>query len=244
MSLQKLLTKFSRGKIVEKSKDHRLYKEDFTCRFTQKISMPIARFLYPFDFITPNQITWFHYFLIILGSMILIFAEKNIVLLFFVGLCLWLSAMVDGIDGQLARLRGTSSKKGEWLDHILDEGKGYPFFLAIGLHIQDSSGNFALYLLGNHLMTLNVWFTMTILFACASWLGIMTIYGTWILREPTTISNGNVYIVWFFLIFNLLDWFLFLFTIGTFFAVLWTLFEKTFFTPANPQESNETIENE
>ncbi len=243
MSLQKIFTKFSRSNI-EKSEDHRLWKEDITCRFMQKISMPIARFLYPINIITPNQITWFHYFLIILGSMILIIAEENIVLLFLVGLCLWLSALVDGLDGQLARLRGTSSKKGEWLDRVFDEGKGYPFFLAIGLHIQDSSGNFALYLLGNHLMTINVWFTMTIVFACASWLSIMTLFGTWILKEPIVVSNGNVYIVWFFLIFNLLEWFLFLFTIGTFLAIVWILFEKTFIAPANPQKSNETIENE
>ncbi len=237
MSLQKIFTKFSHSKI-EKSEDS-LWKEDITCRIMQKLSMPIARFLYPFGFITPNRITWFHYFLIILGSIILIIAEENIILLFLVGLCLWLSALVDGLDGQLARLRGTSSKKGEWLDRVLDEGKGYPFFLAIGLHIQDPSGNFALYLFGNHLMTLNVWFTMTIVFACASWLSIMTSFGTWILKEPIVVSNGNVYIVWFFLLFNILDWFLFLFTIGVFLAMVWTLFEKTFFAPTNPLETKE-----
>lgn len=238
MSLQRLLTKFSRSN-VEKSEDHSLWKEDFTCRFMQKISMPIARFIYPYGFITPNQITWFHYFLIILGSIILIIAKENIVLLFLVGLCLWLSALIDGLDGQLARLRGTSSKKGEWLDRVLDEGKGYPFFIALGIHIQDSSGNFTLYLLGDQLVTLNVWFTMTILFAIASWLSIMSSFGNWILKEPIVVSNGNVYIVWFFLLFNILNWFLFLFTIGTFLAVVWTLFEKTFIAPANPIKSKD-----
>ena len=238
MSLQRIFSKFSRINI-EKSEEHSLWKEDFTCRFMQKISMPIARFIYPFGFITPNQITWFHYFLVILGSMILIIAEENILLLFLVGFCLWLSALIDGLDGQLARLRGTSSKKGEWLDRVLDEGKGYPFFIALGIHIQDSSGNFTLYLLGDQLVTLNVWFTMTILFAIASWLSIMASFGNWILKEPIVVSNGNVYIVWFFLLFNILDWFLFLFTIGIFLAVVWTLFEKTFIAPANPIESNE-----
>ncbi len=238
MSLQRILTKFSRSNI-EKSEEYSLKKEDFTCRFMQKISMPIARFIYPFGFITPNQITWFHYFLVILGSMILIVAEENIVLLFLVGLCLWLSALIDGLDGQLARLRGTSSKKGEWLDRILDEGKGYPFFLALGMHIQDLSGNFTLHLLGNQVMTLDVWFTMAILFACASWLSMMVSFGNWILKEPMVVSNGNVYIVWFFLIFNILDWFLFLFTIGVILAMVWTLFEKTFFAPANPIESKD-----
>lgn len=44
-----------------------------------------------------------------------------------VGLAIWLlltlGFMLDAADGQLARLRGTSSPAGEWLDHILDAGK-------------------------------------------------------------------------------------------------------------------------
>ncbi|MFX0181767.1 MAG: CDP-alcohol phosphatidyltransferase family protein [Candidatus Hodarchaeota archaeon] len=243
MSSQKKITEFSRSNKV-KSETQSLKKEDITCRFMQKISMPIARFIYPFGFITPNQITWFHFFLCILGSIILIIAEENIVLLFLVGFCFWLSALIDGLDGQLARLRGTMSKKGEWLDRVLDEGKGYPFFIALGIHIQDSSGNFTLYLLGDQLVTLNVWFTMTILFFLTAWLSIMTKLGSWILREPILVSNGNVYITWIFLIFNLLDWFFFLLTIGTFLAVVWKLIEKTFIEPANPPAYFETIENE
>ena len=80
---------------------------------------------------------------------------------------------------------------------------------------------------------------MSILFTCASWLSIMSSLGNWILKEPIVVSNGNIYIVWIILIFNLLDWFLFLFTIGTFLAVVWTLIEKTFIAPANPMESTE-----
>ena len=243
MSLQRLATKFSRTNKA-KSEEYSLMKEDFTARFMQKISMPIVRIICPFGIITPNRLTWLSYFVVILGSMILIVSEGNIILLFLVGFCIWLSALIDGLDGQLARMRGVSTKKGEWLDRVLDEGKGYPFFFALGLYIQDSSGNFTLSLLGNQLIELNVWITMAIVFACANWLSMMTKFSMWILKEPGSVSNGNVYIVWIFLIFNLLDWFLFLFTIGAFLAVVWTLFEKTFLTPANPPESNETMENE
>lgn len=238
MSLQRIFTRFSRSN-VEKPEEYSLMKEDFTARFMQKICKPIVKFIYPIGFITPNRLTWLSYLAIILGSIILIISEGNFVLLFLVGFCLWLSALIDGLDGQLARKRGISSKKGEWLDRALDEGKGYPFFIALGLYIQDLSGNFTLTFYGNQLIELNVWFTMSILFACASWLSIMSSFGNWILKEPIVVSNGNIYIVWIILIFNLLDWFLFLFTIGTFLAVVWTLFEKTFVAPANPMESNE-----
>jgi hypothetical protein len=241
MSLQRLATKFSRSN-VEKSEEHSFKKEDFTARFMQKISKPIVRYIYPFGFITPNRLTWFSYFLMILGSLILIIAGDSILLLFLIGFCYWLSALFDGLDGQLARMRGTSSKKGEWLDYVLDEGKGYPFFLALGLYIQDSSGNFTLSLLGVKLLTLNVWVTMSIMIICVSWLSFMAWFGNWVLKEPRIVSNGNFYIVWIFLIFNILDWFLFLFTVGSILAVVWTLFEKTFITPANPIESNDKID--
>ncbi|MFX1282143.1 MAG: CDP-alcohol phosphatidyltransferase family protein [Promethearchaeota archaeon] len=241
MSLQRLFTKFSRRNI-EKPEEYSFMKEDFTARFMQKICGPIVRFIYPFGIITPNRLTWFSYFMVILGSMILIISMGNIVLLFIVGFCIWLSALIDGLDGQLARMRGVSSKKGEWLDRVLDEGKGYPFFIALGLYIQDSSGNFTLSFLGTQLIVLNVWVTISIMFACASWLSIMSTFGSWILKEPSVVSNGNIYIVWIFLIFNLLDWFLFFFTIGTFLAVAWTLIEKTFIAPANPMESKDTVD--
>jgi len=237
LSLQKIFTKFSRTNKA-KPEEYSFLKEDFTARFMQKISKPIVRFIYPYGFITPNRITWFSYFLMILSSIILIIAEDNVILLFLVGFGCWLSALTDALDGQLARMRGTSSKKGSWLDTALDEGKGYPFFIAMGIHIQDSSGNFTLTLLGNNLITLNVWFTMSIMIICISWLSFMAWFGNWILKEPRIVSNGNIYIVWFFLIFNLLDWFFFLFTIGTILALIWTLFEKTFITPANPIESS------
>jgi hypothetical protein len=67
----------------------------------------------------------------------------------------------------------------------------------------------------------------------------MAWFGNWILKEPRIVSNGNIYIVWVFLIFNQLDWFFFLFTIGSIVALVWVLFEKTFIAPANPIESNE-----
>lgn len=40
-----------------------------------------------------------------------------------VGVLLALGYILDSADGQLARLQGTSSAFGEWLDHVLDNGR-------------------------------------------------------------------------------------------------------------------------
>lgn len=40
-----------------------------------------------------------------------------------VGVVLLLAYVLDSADGQLSRLRGTSSPAGEWLDHVLDGGR-------------------------------------------------------------------------------------------------------------------------
>jgi len=40
-----------------------------------------------------------------------------------VGVALVLGFFLDSADGQLARLRGTGSLRGEWLDHVLDSGR-------------------------------------------------------------------------------------------------------------------------
>ena len=98
MSLQRLLAKFGRTNKA-KPEEVSFMKEDFTARFMQKISMPIVRIIYPFGIITPNRLTWLSYFVVILGSMILIISEGNILLLFLVGFCVWLSALIDGLDG-------------------------------------------------------------------------------------------------------------------------------------------------
>ncbi|UCE14670.1 MAG: hypothetical protein JSV04_05670, partial [Candidatus Heimdallarchaeota archaeon] len=84
MSLQRILTKFSRIN-KEKPDEYSYLKEDFTARLMQRISKPLVPIIYPFGFITPNRLTWASYFLVLVGSMILIGSEGSIVLLFLVG---------------------------------------------------------------------------------------------------------------------------------------------------------------
>jgi hypothetical protein len=233
MSIQRIL---ARGKAnIDKHKDEHYKKEDFTIHLSRSIATPIANFLYPINAITPNRITWLGFFLAVLGAAILIIAETNILLLFLVGFCYWISAILDCVDGQLARIRGIPSNLGQWFDSVLEDGKGFPFFLALGIHIQDVNGLFTLQLGTISITTLPVWFTIFVMYAGLSWLSIMSIRAIKLLGEPGVVSHGHVYIMWIVLILNILDWFLVLYTIMIYITIVYTFFEKTFLTSPTPE---------
>lgn len=235
MSLQRI---FARGQPDKENDAREDYKQEhITIRFFRSIAKPIIRIIYPIKFITPNRITWFSFLLSLIGALTLILADDNIFLLFLVALFYWLSALCDCIDGELARKRGITTKRGEWLDRILDEGKGFPFFIALGLHIQDANGFFTLTLASIKIGTFNVWLLLFLLFGAGGWLTLMSIYGKFILDESSIVSYANIYIVGFFLLFNLLDWFLVLFTVGVLLMVIYTLFEKTFLFVEPPKKN-------
>ena len=226
MSLQRIL---ARGEAFsEKSSDQDYKKEDITVRFFRKFARPVVNYLNRFTFITPNRLTWFGFLWVIIGAWLLIIAENNIFILFLVGFCYWFAAYVDTMDGMLARLRKSSSKTGEWLDSVLEEGKGWFFFIALGFHIQDLTGHFSLSLGEINIGPFHVWFLLFFMYGLERWIALMSVWGNVILEEPRIVSFGNIYIVWVFLIFNILDWFLVLYTIGIVFVTIWTLFEKTF----------------
>ena len=116
----------------------------------------------------------------------------------------------------------------ENLQDFLEEGKGLFFFLALGFHIQDLSGHFTLTLGTVIIGPFHVWFLLFIMYGVERWIALMSVWSNVILEEPRIVSFGNVYIVWVFLIFNILDWFLVLYTIGVILVAIWTLIEKTF----------------
>jgi len=239
MSLQYF---FARGQSQKEKDSHEDYKkEDITLRLSRKLADPITRFIFPVKFITPNQITWFGFFLTIFRALVLIIAEDNVFLLLLVFLSYWLSAIFDCVDGQLARKRGISSKKGEWLDSVLEEGKGFPFFIALGLHIQDINGFFTLELASNQIGPFNVWLMLFLMYGAERWIALMAVWGNIILDEPRVVSHGVIYIVGVFIILNILDWFLVLFTIGVLLAAIYTLFEKTFLLNEPTKEANQSL---
>ena len=80
----------------------------------RRISNPIARLLARTK-MTPNQVSWTAFGLAVLTFVSFIY-NCNIA----GGLLAQLSSIIDGVDGSLARLKGTSSAFGGFLDSILD----------------------------------------------------------------------------------------------------------------------------
>jgi phosphatidylglycerophosphate synthase len=80
----------------------------------RKISRPITRLLTPTG-ITPNQVTFISFFIALLASTA--FALGSNVL---GGLLAQFSSVVDGVDGEIARLKGLASPFGAFYDAVLD----------------------------------------------------------------------------------------------------------------------------
>ncbi len=69
----------------------------------------------PFLKLSPNSITGIS---LIFAAFAGIFYYLNFLILSFI--CIIFSALLDAIDGKVARMRGISSKKGDFLDHAVD----------------------------------------------------------------------------------------------------------------------------
>lgn len=80
----------------------------------RKISRPITRLLAPTG-MTPNQVTFISFLIALLASAA--FALGTNVL---GGLLAQFSSIVDGVDGELARLKGLASPFGAFYDAVLD----------------------------------------------------------------------------------------------------------------------------
>ncbi len=81
----------------------------------RKISTRITPFLVRFDFVTPNRFTIFSSLLGITAG--LLFLTKNYLL---AGIVTQISSIIDGCDGEIARIKNLSSKFGAVLDSVLD----------------------------------------------------------------------------------------------------------------------------
>jgi len=90
--------------------------------------------------ITPNQMTLFVLLIGIISSLLIIKLNKNFNLfsyfLFVIGLLLYkLSSIMDGCDGEIAKLKFMSSKYGAWLDTICDNLTTLLFLSAISFNL-------------------------------------------------------------------------------------------------------------
>ncbi len=91
-----------------------VYNGFISKHLNRKVSEPAAQLLAKTK-LTPNQITWAALGIAALSFISFIFGHNIIG-----GLLVQLSAIVDGIDGSLARLKGMTSKFGGFLDSVTD----------------------------------------------------------------------------------------------------------------------------
>lgn len=83
----------------------------------RKFSIPISSFISNFN-ITPNQISFFSFLLCFLASMF--FLTGNNLGFKVGGLITQIASIIDGCDGEIARLKHLDSKFGAWFDSVLD----------------------------------------------------------------------------------------------------------------------------
>lgn len=80
---------------------------------------------------TPNHMTAASFVAFLAGVALLVSVEPGAAMAVAATLLLQLGFAFDSADGQLARLRGTGSPAGEWLDHVVDSGRHLLFHLAV-----------------------------------------------------------------------------------------------------------------
>ena len=101
------------------------------------ISMPLTRLLVGTP-ITPNQVSYAVAVLVAIGCYFAARAGFSSVI---VGTAIILAASyLDCCDGEIARLKLTSSRFGAWLDTIVDELSSFGYMVAVGIHCQRHFG--------------------------------------------------------------------------------------------------------
>ncbi len=106
----------------------------------KRFSLPISRWVVVHTYWTPNQITYFN---ILLGLFAGLIAAKGTLLSLALGGCLFqIVSIMDGVDGEVAKLTKTSSPWGQWLDTISDNGSLASFMIgtSVGLYHRNPQG--------------------------------------------------------------------------------------------------------
>lgn len=97
----------------------------------KKISFRLTRYLLVYLPFTPNMVTLFAGLVGLYGAFLISTGQPNNVLMGF--LLAQIQSILDGCDGELARVRFQQTAIGEWLDTIVDDFLNVALVLAIGV---------------------------------------------------------------------------------------------------------------
>ena len=96
--------------------------------------------------ITPNQITYFAFLVAIVSSYLI--STGKLLNLIIGGILVQVAWTLDCVDGDLARLKGISSKKGAWADAVLDRLTETILLFGITLGLYNQTNNAIVWLYG------------------------------------------------------------------------------------------------
>jgi archaetidylinositol phosphate synthase len=68
--------------------------------------------------VNPNTITWIAFLFAVLAGVL--FYLGNVWFLLLAVLCIFANALLDALDGKIAKMFGKATKRGDFLDHVLD----------------------------------------------------------------------------------------------------------------------------
>ncbi len=95
------------------------------------LSRPLTQLLLKTP-VTANQVSYFVGALGLFGCWLT--AQPSQAALIWGAALVFISGIIDGCDGEISRLRLTSSAFGAWLDTVIDEITTFTYFVAIGYH--------------------------------------------------------------------------------------------------------------
>jgi phosphatidylglycerophosphate synthase len=114
-------------------------RDIFWNRFVARPAAAVALVPLQASRVTPNQITFASLVVFAAGAAVMLLVPGWAGLLIAVGV-IELSYVLDCVDGQLARLRGTSTPVGAHLDFLMDELKAFLLVAAVGVRLWQVHG--------------------------------------------------------------------------------------------------------
>lgn len=106
----------------------------------RRFSLAMSRWLMNTP-VRPNHVTAFSLLVSVAAAFAAGAATAANPLWLVVGAVLWqLASMLDGIDGELARLKFAESKMGEWFDTLTDDVGKFVFFIGAGIGVSAMTG--------------------------------------------------------------------------------------------------------
>ncbi|MGO0577069.1 CDP-alcohol phosphatidyltransferase family protein [Ornithinimicrobium panacihumi] len=84
---------------------------------------------------SPNQVTTLSMGASVVAALLMVTLPATVPAAVGIVVLLLLGYALDSADGQLARLQGSGSPAGEWLDHVMDAVRQPLVHLAVGLHL-------------------------------------------------------------------------------------------------------------